>query len=153
MNLVIFLDFDGTLFPRRTHMLPNGGADPVLVFLLNKIGEGGAKILTHSTAREQGKRKCLEFMEEAGINVKHVHDDVCTVGDRWTSILDWLSSHPEVTDVFVIDDTRPPDSFFEALQKTPLMFQYMRSDEQSGIGSYQIVDIMCHQAYTQESDN
>lgn len=151
-NTVIFLDFDGALFPRRFSILSNG-ADPVLVMLLNNFGRNGAKIVACSSARnsEGGKDFCAHTMCEAGINSLYLHEEVITnpALPRWDSIRDFLDTHPQFTDVIIFDDDTPSNDLLRYFHDSDLYYIYPRIDEDCGLEYNQILQLTCHASYPQ----
>lgn len=150
LNTVIFLDFDGALFPRRFSILEND-ADPVIVTLLNNFGRNGAKIVASSSARcaEDSKDFCTSTLCEAGINRLYIHDEVTTDPSmtRWNSIRHFLTSHPEFTDVIIFDDEVPSVELLRFLHASDLYYIYPIIDEDNGLEYNQILQLTCHASY------
>jgi hydroxymethylpyrimidine pyrophosphatase-like HAD family hydrolase len=112
---VIFLDIDGVLCTRRSHLAygKEGGIwhewDPLAVEVIRKCCERGVKIVLSSTWRKPSN---LEHFHEQyakyGMNPAWLYQPdwktPITTGRRGEEIKQWLNRHPEVTDYRIVDD-------------------------------------------------
>lgn len=152
---LVFVDLGGTLYPRR-FSLCSSGADPVLVLLLNTLGECGWRIMCHSTLRvtADGAARCKEKLLQAGIHEQYIHP-VVTVGSEhpgWEAIRlhvdSLLNGGQRPIHVLVVDDEDCSDSFRTWLLETDYpeadcYIQVVLSDTESGIDQKTILDICC----------
>lgn len=112
---IIFLDFDGVIQTLRGCIasgksFSKAPSDPVLVELLRRACEAGARIVVSSTWRELG-RMALDKLEENGL-ADYLMTDWKTpiielrdyVAARPAEIADWLSRHPECKSYLILDD-------------------------------------------------
>lgn len=149
---IVFLDFDGPIFPEKIFMYPqNQGqvtkdkcleldlhphvtywyADPFAIAILNKLKEDyNYKLVISSSWAEKRmheKSHIEQILKENGLNYD-LHDDWMTPRYnkiRQEQIEDWLKNHPEVGDYYIIlDDTKSaPELFFEKTYLTSTLNQ------------------------------
>lgn len=139
---VIFLDFDGPIFPKKVKMYPqNKGlsslkqckkmqlhkdvnywyADPFAIAILNRLRElsNYQLVITSTWAEDRlhNQTQIKTLLDENGLNYE-LHKDWKTqeIGkDRQSRIEMWLKNHPEVeNNYFIFDDINSaPELFFE----------------------------------------
>lgn len=149
---VIFLDFDGPIFPEKIHMYPqNNGewakekcaelnlhpyvkywyADPFAIAILNKLKEmfDCQLVISSSWADERlhDKSQIESVLKANGLNYT-LHDDWRTPRnqkERKDQIEEWLGNHPEIKEnYFIFDDTKSaPELFFEKTYLTSSLKQ------------------------------
>lgn len=140
---IIFLDFDGPIFPEKIHLYPqNQGivadkqcraldlhphvkywyADPFAIAILNELSLVTPYKLVISSSwaspRLHEKHHIEALLKINGLNFD-LHDDWMTPRDpeklRHQEIEMWLDRHPEIsTNYFILDDTKSaPDLYFD----------------------------------------
>ena len=144
---VIFLDFDGPIFPEKIHLFPqNQGkmtkdtclklnlhpyvsywyADPFAIAILNELKKVKPYQLVISSSwaedRLHDKSQIESLFKINGLNYDF-HLDWRTPRNpelvRHEQIEQWLNNHPEVKNYFIFDDTKSaPDLFFDKTYKT-----------------------------------
>jgi hypothetical protein len=88
--------------------------DPVAAETVKRVLDAArAKIVISSTWRSDGQAKCVELLEENGIDRHYLHQDWRTptvkqggAKAREAEIYLWLAKHPEVEKFAVLDDTK-----------------------------------------------
>ena len=115
---MIFLDFDGPLFPTRSFYHPRNQTvfprqfDPFAVGMIQWCAtKADAQYVISSSWRDSGRELIGQIFEENGFETNRIHEDWCTprfgagsLGERTEEILLWLNAHPEVTMWAAIDD-------------------------------------------------
>lgn len=143
MPIVVFLDFDGPIFPKKVyHYAQNKGqtakdkccelelhkkvtywyADPFAIAMLNELKEkyDCVLVITSTWASEElHQKKHIEALLKANGLDYTFHDDWKTKRkieqERKEQIEEWLSRHPEVEDKYIVLDDigSAPELFFE----------------------------------------
>lgn len=142
MSGIIFLDFDGPIFPEKIHLYKeNQGkfgiegclklglhapftywyADNFAIAMLNELRKikSYKLVISSSWADEKiAKKEQIENMLKANNLDYDMHEDWKTPREpllRHEQIEKWLDNHPEITNnYFILDDTKSaPDMYFE----------------------------------------
>lgn len=169
MKSVIFLDFDGPLFPEKIFLYPqNEGdfsnnkcrelnfhpkvsywyADPFAITILNKLKEkyNYQLVISSSWTNLHEKEQIESLLKVNGLNYEF-HNDWKTnknSEERRLQIEEWLSCHPEVTEYMIFDDTKSaPELFFDkTYEKSTLNQRYVYlAHEQDGFNYEQYLDM------------
>lgn len=149
---IVFLDFDGPIFPEKIFWYPqNRGqvakdkcaelklhpkvtywyADPFAIAILNELKEKfNCQLVISSTwadAQLHGKEQIENLLKANGLKFT-LHEDWRTTRfheERCKQLEEWLSRHPEVGDNYIIfDDTKSaPELFFEKTYKKSTLKQ------------------------------
>lgn len=135
---ILFLDFDGPIFPEKIHLYPqNNGdvcsqvckelnlhpfvaywyADPFAIAILNELKkETNYKlVISSSWADLHEKEELVNLLNKNGLNYD-LHDDWKTPRNkgetRQEQINNWLLNHPEIEHYFIFDDTKSAPELF-----------------------------------------
>lgn len=128
---VLFLDFDGPIIPSRTFALNERLLVPCATSgaLINLvISAAKAKLVISSSWKQDGLAECSRVLEEARIDVSHLHEDWCTGVEarREDEILKWVESH-DVDDWLAVDDMPlklPKENFVHVTTNDGFLFDH-----------------------------
>lgn len=135
---LIFLDFDGALFPTR-FFITKQTSDPVLVEIINQLCENkGFKIVIISLAAQQGLEYCIDQLESAGIDKKHLFEQwaLPRAGKNRSDSIAMFVKNLEITESrdFIIFDDQPCESRL-------VVHSWYRCDEESGLYRHDVMDL------------
>jgi len=156
--MILFLDIDGVLLPRRMYDAPGQTRplvtkfDPGVVGMLNTLGrERGAQFVIHSSwlrssfgLETAGAKTVKEHMVNQGLKAEYFHeDDSCFYrfsGTRWHAICDWLADHPEVgpLDYWILEDE--PHPYYDGVSNINLN-RIIQTDFDEGLTYAQFMQI------------
>lgn len=169
MKPVIFLDFDGPLFPEKIFFYPQNQelvsipkcrelnlhqrvkywyADPFAIAILNKLKEAhNYQLVVSSSWTTLHEQEQIENLLKAnGLNYEFHYDWKTNKNseERRFQIEEWLSRHPEVVEYMIFDDTKSaPELFFDkTYEKSTLNQRYVYlAHEQDGFSYEQYRDM------------
>lgn len=140
-DFVLFLDFDGPLFPDKVLNFPENNpphntellqkleihpfysywkADPICVTMLNWMHIKGVKAVISSSWAKLHEKPTIEGLFNVNSIHTQFHQDWRTSWEfatRGQQIAQWLKGHPEIVNYLILDDKKSAPDLFSASEE------------------------------------